>query len=170
MKNKKGMILPEETLKLIIGTIVLVSLLVILIAVYYTVTFNKDLKLAEKSLENLLIYLDSGQMNTIKIFNPTRWHILSWSLFEKEQSTFPDSCPYYGKSCVCFCSNKDCSKEKVCSSSNLQIEISSFESEQISSQKEIYIDKPPITILIRKIQSEDGDKIQLTKIEGGGMA
>lgn len=168
MKNKNAMILPEETLKLIIGVIILIALLSLLAAIYYILTSDRDLELAEKSLENLLISLDSGQKET-KIFNPTNWQILSWSVSENEQSNFPDPCPLQGKSCVCFCSNGECSAEKVCSSSNLQIEVGSCVTGLVNRQKGIFIDKPPITVLIQRVQSQGEEKIQLIKIEGGGV-
>ena len=100
--NKKGNLLPEETLKIIIGVIVIGFLAYLLISIYFSQKNAQDLQRAEALIEEIsekasFIQRDSSIMNyTIPRVNPAGWYFFSF--FEEEK---PNQC--FGKNCLCVC-------------------------------------------------------------------
>lgn len=106
MKNKKGL-LPKETLGLIIAVICIMFLVYFLTSLYFANKGDKDLELAEASLEHLIESIDSGYTE-VEIYNPVggilrvekNWFILSWPFEE----VIPNSCSNVGwENCICIC-------------------------------------------------------------------
>ncbi|MDP2672238.1 MAG: hypothetical protein Q8O84_00300 [Nanoarchaeota archaeon] len=125
MKNKKGMLLAEETLKMVIAIIVIVFLVYFLTNLY----FGKLKDDAMKSSEQLLISSDQSIKNIIesleegesKSMTPQE---INWNLFSFTGQEKPNSCA--GKNCLCICDEvlwensenvrqvNECNKNGVC--------------------------------------------------------
>ena len=115
MKNKKGFLLGEETLKIVLAVIAIGFLIGFLVLLYYSYTSNKDLDLAEASLEHLISEIDSGA-TSVEIYNPKGWGVVAWpnegidfsgeiiSIFGVEEGYVPVSCSGAGwEKCICIC-------------------------------------------------------------------
>ena len=97
--NKKGFLLGEETLKIVLAVIAIGFLVFFLVSLYYSYTNDKDLKLAEASLEHLIEQINSGA-EQIEIYNPKGWWLMSWPY----NGVRPNSCSNIGEeSCICIC-------------------------------------------------------------------
>lgn len=154
MKNKKGFLLGEETLKIIIAVISIGFLVVLLTALYYSLTGSEKIKQADASLNNLILneikLVDSGQYSEkqVHIPNPSGWIILSF-IGDDEK---PNSCT--GQNCLCICEEsidlfdwqiKRCHEKGAC------ILISN-----LNKFDKIKIEKSGVDILIKKIGDEIG--------------
>jgi hypothetical protein len=129
MKNKKGFLLAEETLKIIIAVISISFLIYLLVSLYMSGKDSKDLELARASLEHLVEEINSERVE-VEIYNPTNklgtyWWMFIWPY--GEDKIIPNSCSNIGwKKCICICgirsftgwtkeSAKDkCDKRGVC--------------------------------------------------------
>ncbi len=99
-KNKKGFLLGEETVKIIIAVICLVALVYFLASLYIS-NRNKDLELAQASLEKLITDINAGRTET-EIYNPEGWGIASFS--SSGNIGIPDFCLNKGwNNCICTC-------------------------------------------------------------------
>ena len=98
--NKKGFLLAEETLKMIIALIAISFLIYFLTALYFSNQDSENLELAESSLEHLMEEINS-ESKEVLIFNPEGWVIISWPY--EEENKLPNSCSNLGwESCVCI--------------------------------------------------------------------
>lgn len=139
-KNKRGFLLAEETLKIIIAVIAISFLIYFLTSLYLKNQESKGLELAKASLENLISSIDLGE---VLIYNPEGWFIISFP-YSNER---PNSCLNLGwENCLCICKDKwfsgrpnDCDKAGRCMESDLKV-----------LNDEIKIENPPIKILINK--------------------
>lgn len=99
MKNKRGFLLAEETLKIIIAVISIGFLVYFLTALYLNNKNSEELELAKASLN----YIDESIKNNVgevEIYNPENWIILSW------MDDLPNSCSNLGwRSCLCIAKN-----------------------------------------------------------------
>jgi len=126
MKDKRGFLLGEETLKIIIAVIGIVFLVFLLTSVYFNLTGAQDKKYADASLNNILVKevarVNSGaEINPagIQIPNPAGWDLLSFVQGDKK----PNSCTE--QNCICLCQDikidvfdrqiKNCDDKGVCS-------------------------------------------------------
>ena len=118
--NRKGFLLAEETLKLILAVIAIGFLAYLLFALYQSNQDSKDLKLAKESLEHVVEEL-SLERAEIEIYNPNGWYISSWPntyvtgilLWKSLESGIPLSCSNLGwQSCICICDTKSFKDEK----------------------------------------------------------
>ncbi len=75
MKNKKGFFLAEETIRLIVGALILVSLVSLLAFLYYSSQQDQELKFAESSLIYLVSRLEAGDKEVI-LFGPKGWYLI----------------------------------------------------------------------------------------------
>ena len=100
MKNKKGFLLAEETLKIILAVISIGFLIYFLTALYFANQNSEKLEQAKASLEHLIEGINS-EIEEIEIYNPKGAYILSWPF--EDEGNFPDSCN--GKSCICIVVN-----------------------------------------------------------------
>jgi len=111
IKGKSGFLLAEETIKIIIALICLVFLIYVLTSIYYSNKNSKDLKLAQASLDHLVLEVDAGETE-VELYNPitngiapfrTHWYAFTWS----NNGVFPNSCSTLGwERCVCICGFK----------------------------------------------------------------
>ena len=140
MKSKKGFLLAEETLKIILGVIGIMFLAYLLFALYKSNSDSKDLEEAKASLARFFVETEK-EAAQVQISNPEGWYMISWP--NNGQSL--ESCSNIGwASCLCICEDKiyrtDLSKE--CNSAGACLEnIQSFEIKNL-----IVIDNPPITL------------------------
>lgn len=112
-RGKKGFLLAEETLKIIIALIAIGILIYFLVSLYLNHKQNQDLKLAKETLERLKSETDSGVTKT-EIYNPiyrqrfpwaTYWFLFTWPT--GGDSIRPQSCSNVGwDNCVCICGVK----------------------------------------------------------------
>jgi len=120
IKNKRGFLLAEETLKILVAVICLVFLSYILIGLYNSNTSAKKFDEAKNVLsriETIILSLDEGAIESQDIPYPKGWHLYSFVGEEK-----PNSC--LNGNCLCICDNvlieaiksqaKKCDEKGVC--------------------------------------------------------
>ena len=173
MKGKRGFLLAEETLKIILALISISFLIYFLTALYFSSQDSKELEQAEASLEFLIKEINAGR-EEVEIYNPEGWWIASWpfyqetnlftSIFLEEGEIIPKSCSNLGwKNCICIypkgfslskAGNAENSDEKgICKEISKRTIVSSTE-----KQSPIKIINPPLTLNI-----EYGDEIIIKK-------
>lgn len=106
IENKKGFLLAEETLKIIIAVICIIFLVYLLAALYNSHTSDKKLTQAKeillgtdedsRSIESIILSLKEGEDEVKDISNPSGWHL--YSFVEQEK---PNSC--LNQRCFCIC-------------------------------------------------------------------
>jgi hypothetical protein len=97
--NKKGFLLAEETLKIVIAVICILFLVYLLVALYYSSINEKNLEFAKSSLQYLVKEINAGN-NEIEVYNPESWVIISWP----DGDTIPKTCSNAGwENCICIC-------------------------------------------------------------------
>lgn len=100
--DKKGFLLAEETLKIIIA-VICISFLVYLLVSLYMSNKNKDLEFAKQSLGHLVKGLSLGN-SYVEIYNPYGWGIVSFSSPNLLESQIPKTCiENRWKDCICIC-------------------------------------------------------------------
>ncbi len=104
--NKKGFLLGEETVKMVIAVIVLIFLAGLLAKLYYGYQENKELEQAEATLERFKQEVKSGAQEYL-VLNPlssirTKWWMITW---DSESSEYmPDICENFDwDKCACIC-------------------------------------------------------------------
>ncbi len=154
-KNKRGFLLAEETLKIIIAVISIGFLVYFLVSLYNSNKSSKDLEEAEASLDFLIEQMNEN-IEDVEIYNPINtldisdaWDIISWpneyttgALFWKQtREGIPNSCSNLNwESCLCFCPKVNpnkCDSKGVCK-----------ESEFIIPEGHIKIKNPPVSLKI----------------------
>jgi len=147
--DKKGFLLAEETLKIILAVIAIGFLAYLLFSLYNTGKDSRDLKLAEESLDFLVKEINA-QRAEVEIYNPKGWVVYSWSntytkgiLFWKTtEEGMPMSCSNLGwGSCICICKKDTPDK---CDSKGTCLD----NPEGFLIEDSIEIKDPPITLLI----------------------
>ena len=76
IKRKKGLLLAEETLKIVIAVIAIGFLVYFLVSLYFSAKATKELEQAESSLNFILGEAAAGR-TTVDIYNPKNWWLLS---------------------------------------------------------------------------------------------
>ncbi len=148
-KDKRGFLLAEETLKIILAVIAIGFLAYLLFSIYNTNKDAKDLELAEESLDHLMQEI-GAERTEVEIYNPKGWEIYSWPntytkgilWWKTTEEGMPMSCSNLGwESCICIC-KKDtpdkCDSKGVCLNNSLVFSV----------EESIKIEKPPITVSI----------------------
>lgn len=98
MKGKKGFLLGEETLKIIIAIVGILLLVYLVVSIYYG-NKNKEKNQAEDSLERISEEIDAGA-TSVSIYNPEGWRIVSWPYDNK----IPAACSSEKwQKCLCIC-------------------------------------------------------------------
>jgi len=100
-RNKKGFLLAEETIKIIIAAICIIFLVYILVSVYNSSTSVKKIEQAKEVLiqtDSLMISLAEGGAISQDVLNPVGWHLYTFIGEDK-----PNSC--LGENCLCICAN-----------------------------------------------------------------
>lgn len=98
-RDKKGFLLGEETLKIIVAVICIIFLIYLLVAIYNSNSSGKKIEDAKSILsriETIISGLGEGEIENQDILNPTGWHL--YSFVEQEK---PNSC--LNKNCLCIC-------------------------------------------------------------------
>jgi hypothetical protein len=146
--NKRGFLLAEETLKIIIAVIAIGFLAYFLISLYFSIKTSQELEQAKTTLPFIMSEI-KAEKTSIDIYNPKDWFLGSWPhIIEKNflfiptgsESEFPDACANIGLTkCLCLCpkDNKDsCDNKGICADNEgFLIEGSS-----------IKIENPPISL------------------------
>jgi hypothetical protein len=107
-KNKRGFLLAEETLKIIVAVVCIIFLVYILVAVYNSNSADKKIEQAKEvflggeggvpGIEGIISSLGEGESQTKDIINPQGWHLYSFVGEEK-----PNFC--LNQKCLCICEN-----------------------------------------------------------------
>lgn len=103
MNNKRGFLLGEETLKMVVAVICIGILIYLLVAVYFNVTGEQKMKEADASMNEKIIpeleKLNTGEITASEVHvpNPAGWIILNFVSAEEK----PNSC--IGLDCICIC-------------------------------------------------------------------
>jgi len=102
--NKKGFLLAEETLKIIIAVISIVFLVYFLTSLYFAKAGEQERKEAEatlisspESLKATITNLNEGETQNFSLANPDGWSLFGF--VDKK----PNSCA--GQNCLCICNN-----------------------------------------------------------------
>jgi len=117
--NKKGFLLAEEVMKIILAIIALGILTSLLASLYFNSVNSQKFAKAEASLERIKEVLknEESTREIVSDITPPGWNLLSF-VGEKK----PNSC--FGKNCLCICSDikinlfdrqlNECSEKGVC--------------------------------------------------------
>jgi len=98
--GKRGFLLAEETLKIILAVIAIGFLAYLLFSIYAANRDSRNLELARSSLDFLIEEIND-EKTEVEIYNPGNWVILSWSGIEGDD--IPLSCSNIGwESCICM--------------------------------------------------------------------
>jgi hypothetical protein len=103
-KNKRGFLLGEETLKMVIAVICVVFLIFLLVSIYLSKTNEPKKKYAaailtesDESVSKVVLGLKEGENKNINVFNPEGWYLFSFT----GNNEIPNSCA--GQNCLCIC-------------------------------------------------------------------
>lgn len=150
MKNRRGFLLAEETLKIILAVISIGLLAFLLFSLYNNGKNAKDLEFAKESLDFIAKELNA-KSSEIMIYNPKGWNIGTWPhdvetgipMFKTTQFQFPKSCSNIGwNKCICICKENDaesCDSDGICANTEEKFQI---------DDGNIEIESPPITLKI----------------------
>lgn len=104
IKNKRGFLLGEETLKIILAVICIIFLVYLLGSLYYNSVRDKEVPLAKASVEYIIKEVNAGATE-IQIYNPEGWEILNFK-----------------ENLLCICKNIDeCDPDDTCVESGIII-------------------------------------------------
>lgn len=130
MKQKKGFLLAEETLKIIIAVLCIGFLAYLLFSIYNNNNNTKNLDFAKSTLNSIFEAINGGRAS-VDIYNPSGWYLDVWPQTVKsgglpilgigaktETGAMPLSCSNVGwKSCICICNQNTqdgCDNNGVC--------------------------------------------------------
>ena len=150
--NKKGFLLGEETIKLILAVIAIIFLVVFVVYLYNNFSQDKGLEQAKSSLEHLITAVTSGDSQA-EIYSPKDWIIISWPQQLMGTEISFEQCTKNGWSnCLCFCHsppatqpndfNLACRASATCQESNFIV------AQQDAGYKAIRIENPPLILSI----------------------
>jgi len=101
--KKRGFLLAEETLKMVIALISITFLIYFLVTLYFGRANEADFQQAKQTLidssqsvKKTIDGLNEGQTRTMTLANPIGWRFLSFT-----QDPKPNSCA--GSNCLCIC-------------------------------------------------------------------
>lgn len=103
--SKRGSLLSEETLKIVVALVCIVLLVSLLTGIYNNYNKNKELEMAKATLEGFTQSVSSKQ-SSFDVFNPTssitkKFYLVVW---DSSALKIPASCENLGwKNCVCLC-------------------------------------------------------------------
>ena len=159
--NKKGFLLGEEIVKIVLAVIGIIFLFVILFKVYYNYQADKDLEIAKATLERLKTEANSMPTGTTKdfeIYGPHSIGSINKLLLSWTNPNMPNTCLNLGwENCICIC-KKDTyswkSQIKICDEwACIQSPLT------ILTPSEIEIQNIPLTIKITKT----GNNLEITQ-------
>lgn len=155
LSDKKGFLLAEETLKIILAVIAIGFLAFLLFSIYNTGRTSQNLEFAEESVDFLLEEINA-ERSEVEIFNPDGWWVISWP----REGVTPDACSNLGwENCICIVedlgyfqkfisifSSEDYELDKLKANSNEGI--CKENPREFSTEEPIKISDPPITLSI----------------------
>ena len=124
LMDKKGFLLGEETLKIVIAIIAIGFLAYFLASLYFSAQASREMKQAEESLDFIISEALAGRAS-VDIYNPKNWWILN------NEAT--------GELCICEDDLNSCDKKGVCMNNS-----------GFLVQSPIKIENPPITLSINQ--------------------
>lgn len=106
--DKKGFLLGEETLKIIIAVVCLSFLVYFLGALYMSNSNSKERVQAEETISRISEIISNNEMvlESVEAINPKGWYLFSFVDVLK-----PNFCT--GKNCLCICSKSVFSKNQA---------------------------------------------------------
>ena len=144
-KNRKGFLLAEETLKIILAVIAISFLAYFLFSLYSSNQDSKKLEFAKESLSFLVKEINDGKTE-VDVYNPEGWIVSSWP----QAGERPLSCSNIGlESCLCICKGNnadECDDKGICSENEFSVE-----------GGDIKIKDPPLALVI------DQENMQISK-------
>jgi hypothetical protein len=180
--NKRGFLLGEQTLKIIVAVICILLLLGLLFSLYSSYVGDKKLEQARESLDKIQDALDEAKDNresNLMLSTPNDpiqgWFISSFNSEDSENfNDLPERCSQEVGGCVCICKvvlhktlnmlekkkdySKYCNYEGVCADyKNVEV---TFKERDIKEYRNIIMIRQPFTWL--KITKE-GDKLKIIK-------
>jgi type II secretory pathway pseudopilin PulG len=100
MKRKKGFLLGEETLKLVVALLCIVFLIGFLAALYFSFSNTEKEKQAQATLERLKEAINQNAQE-FTVYNPKDWLLIGWPVQGEE--AFPRVCSQNEwKYCICI--------------------------------------------------------------------
>ena len=151
--KKKGFLLAEETIKIVIALICIGFLVYLLFSIYYSSRDSHDLEQAKATLDYLIQNIEF-QSTEVQIFNPENLYLISWPF----EGQIPSSCSNMGwQNCLCICDDSKECDEWVCKETPKKTVV--FDKGQ---QIPLKIEDPPLELNIEYSQ----DEIIITK-KGG---
>ncbi len=105
--NKRGFLLGEETVKIILSVIVILFLIAFVVYLYTNYSHNQNLTFAQDSLNQLTSEI-SSESQQVEIYNPSNWIIASFPSVSTSGVgagivQMPEECSSVGwKSCICI--------------------------------------------------------------------
>lgn len=107
--NKRGFLLGEETVKIVLSLIAIIFLIFFIVSLYNNYSKNKGLEYAKDSLNHLIDEINSGS-SQVEIYNPNEWYLSSFPkhLYYNLPSSgsdliIPKMCSSVGwKKCICI--------------------------------------------------------------------
>jgi len=158
--DKRGFLLAEETLKIILAVIAIGFLAYLLFSIYSVRKEARDLEFAISSIDFLMTEMNN-EKTEIEIYNPSGWWIASWPY----QGIMPNFCSNLDwENCLCIFpkgfgslrseSYAEDSNNGVCKEVSKRVIVSSIE----GKQSPIKIADPPLILDVNY-----GDEILITK-------
>jgi len=159
-KNKKGMLLASETLKIILAVISIGFLVYLLAAIYFNSGDTKKLEQAEgtmERIENILERFDESNFSgeNVNEINPSGWKVFAFV----EDETKPNSCS--GENCLCICENvvldyldrqvKRCDDLGVCTIIPNLMEFEDIKIGKASEPTSLFIGKNGVWVEVKEI-------------------
>lgn len=158
--NKRGILLTEETLKIVISVIAISFLIFFLTSLYFaranenTIEQAKQILLeSDNSIKNIIENLDNGESKEFLIqyvgTGVDDWHLLSFT-----SSVKPNTCA--GEKCLCICNDvftdifDDTSQARECVSNGVCLKVLNLKDEEVDIELEEILTE----ILIKKENNE----------------
>ncbi len=156
-KDKRGFLLAEETLKIVLAVIVIGFLVYLLASLYFSNQEARELKFADSSAKRLTEDLNLKNPEA-QIFNPEGWAITSW-----KKGNMPLSCSNLNwEICICLCKKQSdffgLIKNTAFDNCNKKSSCLEYSKEIFIKEGSIFIENPPITLEINY-----GDKITISR-------
>jgi len=111
MKSKKGELLPEETLKVVLALIGLLILAALLFSIYNVTKRNEKFEQAEATFDYLFEQINSLSSDdeiSVTVFSPSGWLLGAWPYDAGDKVIVPAVCAgLIGESCLCACPLRD---------------------------------------------------------------
>ena len=87
--NKRGFLLGEETIKIIIALLGIMILIYLLTAFYLNTSKSNKIKQAQSSLDAIFQHIEIAKRqgnSNFPIFVPTRWYLFTYSVLDEKPS------------------------------------------------------------------------------------